>query len=217
MTGVHHLGTVSIHRAPRRPRGGAAGPSPGGAFPLSRNLLSRIGLLAALTACTDYSATPTEPSVESRSALSALNATASAASGSKSARYLQLSVTGYRVTVFGVFIHDFVVMTNSCDGSIVIAGGTPAYSSYYTTETVTGTLTGGKVRFNSVYDGPFSPGFSWSGSFAADTDGPLAGDYPGTVTVTSSSTTDYKNHGEYVANSANKNDAAHACIGRPIP
>ncbi|HEY6887308.1 MAG TPA: hypothetical protein VI300_05995 [Solirubrobacter sp.] len=30
------------------------------------------------------------------------------------------------------------------------------------------------------------------------------------------STTDYKNHGEFVSQSADKNDAAHSCIGMPI-
>jgi len=184
-----------------------------------RQLLPRLALLAVLTACAEKPVAPTAPPVESLSAVMpaarASKAVANAVSGNKTGRY-QLGITAYHVAVFDYFVHDFVVMMNSCDGSIDITGGTPALSGYFTTETVTGTLAGGKISFRSVYDGPFSPGFSWNGVFAADSDGLLAGDYWGSVTVTSSSTTSYRNHGEYVANSANKNDAAHACIGMPL-
>jgi hypothetical protein len=186
---------------------------------VSRHLLPRLALLAVLSACAERPVAPTAPPVESLSAVMsaarASRAVARATSANNTGRF-QMGVTAYHIAVFDLFVHDFVVMMNSCDGSIDITGGTPVNSGYFTTETVTGTLVGGKISFRAVYNGPFSPGFSWTGNFAADKDGLLSGDYWGSVTVTSSSMTSYRNHGEYVANSANKNDAAHSCIGMPL-
>ena len=34
--------------------------------------------------------------------------------------------------------------------------------------------------------------------------------------LTTANSTSYKNHGEFVKQSADKNDAAHSCIGMPI-
>jgi hypothetical protein len=36
------------------------------------------------------------------------------------------------------------------------------------------------------------------------------------VSATKSDKTNYKNHGEFVSSQADKNDAAHSCIGMPI-
>jgi hypothetical protein len=46
--------------------------------------------------------------------------------------------------------------------------------------------------------------------------GALGGDFTGTVTVLSTSTTSYNNHGDFVSQSPDKDDAAHSCIGKPI-
>ena len=60
-------------------------------------------------------------------------------------------------------------------------------------------------------------GYTWS------YDGPLIGgtalDSNGTrlaVTATFTAIQTYKNHGDYVSQNPDKNDAAHSCIGMPI-
>ncbi len=133
--------------------------------------------------------------------------------GGGPARY-QVATTSYTVAVLDTFIHTFVVVANPCDGSIAIAGSTPIDSGYYTTETVTGTLSGGVITFSSTYDGPYNPGFMWSGSFPVG-GGALSGDYTGTVTAAPTTMTSYKNHGDFVSSMGGGPEAAHSCIGKP--
>ena len=121
----------------------------------------------------------------------------------------------YTVAVLDTFIHTFVVATSPCDGSIAITASTPVDSGYYTTETVTGTQAGGVITFSSTYNGPYSPGFTWSGSFPVG-GGALSGDFTGTVTAAPTTMTDFKNHGDYVSSMGGGPDAAHSCIGKPI-
>ena len=130
------------------------------------------------------------------------------------ARY-QVMTTSYSIAVLDTFIHNYDVTLNPCDGSIAITGSTPVESGYYTTETVTGTLTAGVITFSSTYNGPYNPGYTWAGSFAV-AGGPLSGDFTGTVTVGATTSTTFKNHGEYVSSMGGGADAAHACIGMPI-
>ena len=40
-------------------------------------------------------------------------------------------------------------------------------------------------------------------------------EWPATLTLTDSSTTDYKNHGQYVKEAEDKKAAAHSLIGMP--
>ena len=127
----------------------------------------------------------------------------------------QVGTTTYTVAVLDTYIHTFVVMANPCDGTIAITGSTPVDSGYYTTETVTGTLAGGVISFSSTYDGPYSPGFTWSGSFPVG-GGPLSGDYTGTVTAAPSTFSTFKNHGDFVSWKGGGPEAAHSCIGKPI-
>jgi hypothetical protein len=127
----------------------------------------------------------------------------------------QVATTSYTVAVLDTFIHTFVVSMNPCDVSIAITGATPVESAYYTTETVTGTLTGGIISFNATYDGPYNPGFAWSGSFPVG-GGALSGQYTGTVTAAPTTFSSYKNHGDYVSTMGGGRDAAHSCIGKPI-
>ena len=134
--------------------------------------------------------------------------------GGGPARY-QVATTSYSVAVLDAFIHTFIVVANPCDGSIAITGSTPIDSGYYTTETVTGTQAGGVITFSSTYDGPYNPGFMWSGSFPVG-GGALSGDYTGTVTAAPSTMTSFKNHGDYVSSMGGGPDAAHSCIGMPI-
>ncbi|MDP9483013.1 MAG: hypothetical protein M3P84_07300 [Chloroflexota bacterium] len=134
--------------------------------------------------------------------------------GSGVQRY-QVATTSYTVAVLDTYIHTFVVSVNPCDMSLAITGSTPVDSGYYTTETVTGTLAGGVISFDATYDGPYSPGFAWSGSFPVG-GGTLSGLYTGTVTAAPTTFSDYKNHGDYVSSMGGGRDAAHSCIGKPI-
>jgi hypothetical protein len=127
----------------------------------------------------------------------------------------QVATTSYTVAVLDTFIHTFLVSVNPCDVSIAITGATPVDSDYYTTETVTGTLTSGVISFSATYDGPYNPGFTWSGSFPVG-GGPLSGQYTGTVTAAPTTFSTYKNHGDYVSSTGGGRDAAHSCIGKPI-
>lgn len=127
----------------------------------------------------------------------------------------QVATTSYTVAVLDTYIHTFVVSVNPCDVSIAITGSTPVESAYYTTETVTGTLTGGVISFNATYHGPYSPGFAWSGSFPV-AGGLLSGRYTGTVVAAPTTFSTYKNHGDYVSSMGGGPDAAHSCIGKPI-
>lgn len=175
-----------------------------------KRLLLALPFLVA--ACDGAAMLPTESTAS----------TPSYAAGNGPARY-QLTTTSYQVLVYDVYEHDFAVKTNPCDGSIAITGGTPLLSGYYTTETITGTLAGGVISFHSIYDGPFNPGgnYFWDGSFSAG-GGPLSGSdingqiFTGTVNRLVTTSTNYKNHGDFVSHNADKNDAAHSCIGMPI-
>ena len=142
------------------------------------------------------------------------SAPAFAAAGGAVQRY-QTTTTSYQVMVLGTYEHDYTVTTNPCDGSISITGSTPTSSGYYTTETVTGTQSNGVISFASTYDGPYNPGYSYSGSFPVG-GGALSGDYTGTVTQTATSSTTYANHGQFVSDSGGGSDAAHSCIGMPV-
>jgi hypothetical protein len=130
----------------------------------------------------------------------------------------QIGTTPYTVLVMSggnTYEHDFVVTTNPCDGTLSITGSTPANSGYYTTETVTGTLTAGVISFTATYDGPYSPGYQWSGSFPV-AGGALSGEFTGTVSAGTTTTTTFKNHGDYVSSMGGGSTAAHSCIGMPL-
>jgi len=136
------------------------------------------------------------------------------AAGGGVARY-QFDTTSYSIAVLDTYMHTFVVTANPCDGSIAITGSTPADGGYYTTETVTGTLANGVISFSSTYDGPYNPGFTWSGSFPV-AGGALSGQYTGTVVAGPTTFSTFKNHGDYVSSQGGGPDAAHSCIGMPI-
>jgi len=127
----------------------------------------------------------------------------------------QVTTTVYTISALNTYTHNYTVVTNPCDGTIDITGATPVDSGYWTVETVTGTLVDGVISFNSTYLGPHNPGYAWWGSFPV-VGGALSGLYSGTVTVAGTSSTDYKNHGEFVSFMGGGPDAAHSCIGMPI-
>lgn len=122
-----------------------------------------------------------------------------------------------------IYIHHFTVVTNPCDGTLTMSGATPVDSGYYTEETVAGMLANGVITFSAVYTTPPLAGGQWSGTFpVAGGPGTLSWTEPGwstftgDVTVTGTSSTAYKNHGDYVSSMGGGADAAHSCIGMPI-
>ena len=118
--------------------------------------------------------------------------------------------------------HDWTIVTNPCDGSVSATGFQDVTGP---TENISATLTNGgtTISFSSVYVGGWggSP-YSWWGTFpvaggslsATDSTGATYSNYA--VTVTSSSTTSYMNHGDYVSSIGGGADAAHSCIGMPL-
>lgn len=138
-----------------------------------------------------------------------------ALAGAGGVQRYQVATTTYTVAVLDTFFHTFVVALNPCDDSIAVTGSTPIDSGYYTTETVVGTLTNGVISFSATYDGPYNPGFAWSGSFPV-AGGPLSGQYTGTVTAAPTTFSTYKNHGAFVSSMGGGPEAAHSCIGKPI-
>jgi hypothetical protein len=138
-----------------------------------------------------------------------------ALAGAGGVQRYQVATTSYTLSVLDAFTHTFVVTLNPCDESIAITGSTPLGSGYYTTETVVGMLTSGVISFSATYDGPYSSGFAWSGSFPV-AGGPLSGQYTGTVTAAPTTFSSYKNHGQFVSSMGGGPEGAHSCIGKPI-
>lgn len=172
----------------------------------------------ALAACDSNTSLPTE---------SARSLTPSYSVGNGPARY-QMSSTTWVVGVSFInflntytYIHTYTLTTNPCDGTQTMTGSLVSNDGFQpnTSETVTYTLVGDVLTYHAVYDDPFylqGNGFQYS--YDAEIDGTTyIGAGASSVVVTKTTTTsNYKNHGEYVAQSTNKNDAAHSCIGMPI-
>ena len=126
--------------------------------------------------------------------------------------------TGLTVTATfnGVtYVHTYDLTSNPCDGtgSFTGTGGIP---SLPLSETVNGTLDGQNITIHGAYLGNYNPGYTW------DYSGPLSGgnasDSMGqTVPLTFKVTTsNFKNHGDYVSSQGGGSDAAHSCIGMPV-
>lgn len=154
------------------------------------------------------------------------------------ARYQTLSFTFTAVQpkdVPGQFIdnwtHTFDVTMNPCDGSFTGTGsvsGTPSAGDshgFLSNETITGQRNGDTISFtatrvsdglvttlnNAPLDGTTVTGLA---SFPNGSPNPIEVKVkPATNPVWS----DFKNHGDYVSQSPDKNDAAHSCIGMPRP
>jgi hypothetical protein len=116
---------------------------------------------------------------------------------------------------------------NGHDWTIVFACGsltaTGAQDVTGPTETITATLNGGTISFHSVYDGGWNgQPYSWDGTFpvaggtlnATDSNGGVYTGY--SATLVNSSTTDYRDHGAYVAAMGGGPVAAHSCVGMPV-
>jgi hypothetical protein len=149
------------------------------------------------------------------------------AAGGEPQRY---QVTTNTYTMALGYGHTYTVVGNPCNGGSVTAtgwqwGSDGNQATHNPDETITATLSpdGMSLTFSAVYDGGWggSP-YSWSGTFPVAggtftvTDS-LGGVYPDVaITLSSTTPTTYRNHGEYVVAMGGKADAAHSCIGMPI-
>ena len=114
----------------------------------------------------------------------------------------------------GAYVHTYGITINPCDGTFV---GAASEGSVIADETVTGTFADDlSIDFDALYPS----GYAWSYN------GPLTGGIgngPGgqtfdvMFTLHVTATSNWKNHGQYVKEMGGGSDAAHACIGKPIP
>ena len=130
-----------------------------------------------------------------------------------------------------IWTHAYNVTLNPCDGSFTGTGtlnGTPSQwdsRGFWGTETITGTLNGdGTISFTGTRSSTDGVAYSLNhapldnSTVTLATTNPVF-DWPLEFKVsagTPTNTTDYKNHGDFVSSQADKNDAAHSCIGMPI-
>jgi hypothetical protein len=159
-------------------------------------------------------------------AVLALAATASA----DVARYQTQSMTLTAVQPEGavgqwqnVWTHTYTAELNPCDGSFSGVGSlSGTINGFYSNETITGHVDGNTVSFTAtrpldgvVYSVANAPLDNSTVTMATSTPAvPWALEVKVGATMTAAS--DYRNHGDYVKQSADKGDAAHSCIGMPI-
>ena len=116
----------------------------------------------------------------------------------------------------GAYIHIYTITLNPCDSSFT---GEAADGSVVPDETIDGSFSYGYIDISS--DALYPNGYEWTYA------GPLSGGTghgPNgqTFTVSFSLTnvvdaSTYKNHGDFVSQNPDKEDAAHSCIGMPLP
>jgi hypothetical protein len=124
-----------------------------------------------------------------------------------------------------VWTHSYTIVTNPCDstfaGSGTLSGQDQGYGPLTLPETVAGTFNkDGSVTFtatNSVFTYVLD-GVRTDGSMKLATTIPAVSNIVETKVTPFEpiSTTDYKNHGQYVSAMGGGADAAHSCIGMPI-
>jgi hypothetical protein len=123
-----------------------------------------------------------------------------------------------------VWTHSYNVTVNPCDGTFTGTGhvsGHDQNGQYSADETISGTFAGGKVSLTatrtdgleySLADAPFGN---------AVTIATLNWEVPWVIEMrvtnpTFTNTSNFKNHGEYVASQGGGSDAAHSCIEMPV-
>ncbi len=135
------------------------------------------------------------------------------------ARYQQ--ATGLTVTsVFNgvTYVHNYTLTdSNPCgNGSF---SGTGVSTSVVPNEAITGTLTGQNINISGVYPTSYlpDPGYTWSYNGPLSGGGTYADSHGNQVAISFAVTTsNFKNHGDYVSSQGGGSDAAHSCIGMPI-
>ncbi|MDP2708544.1 MAG: hypothetical protein Q8O93_00615 [bacterium] len=88
-------------------------------------------------------------------------------------------VGSYRWLILGTYEHDLIITEQNPDGTFTGTGGYPAgASTYLTTETITGQITGNQISFTATYLGPYNPGYTASVSGTIAPDGTMSGSSP---------------------------------------
>ena len=149
-------------------------------------------------------------------AVAALATMAVASSASADvARYQTQTSTLTAVTHYNgvVFNHSWTIKTNPCDTTFV---GTANDGSVTPGETVSGVLDGQQLSIAGVYPNGYT--WSYSGTLAGTGTQHDSLDLVWTVQFKNSvtSTSAFKNHGDYVSSQGGGSDAAHSCIGMPV-
>jgi hypothetical protein len=107
-------------------------------------------------------------------------------------------------------VHTYKVEINPCDNTFT---GNDGSSRWAENEQITsGSINGKDITFHAIYP----DGYSWdvaSGGHGSDVVGRTF-EVTNDLAITSSS--NYKNHGEYVKAMGGGADAAHSCIGMPV-
>jgi hypothetical protein len=118
-------------------------------------------------------------------------------------------------TVNGTYVHTYTITFGTNGSSFT---GTSSVDGWWGPETINGTFDGTTLRFHAVYNA--NPAYTW------DYSGPLSGG-PGQDStgqtfnvalsgLTAPSTSDFKNHGEYVSSMGGGAAAAQSTIGMPV-
>ena len=121
-----------------------------------------------------------------------------------------------------VWTHTYNVELNPCDGSFTGVGSlSGTINGFYSNETITGHLDGNAVSFTATR--PDGLEYSLSNAPLDNSTVTLATSNPVVpwalefkVGKTMTSTSNYRNHGEFVASQGGGSDAAHSCIGMPV-
>ena len=122
-----------------------------------------------------------------------------------------------------VWTHTYNVTLNPCDGSFQGVGSVEGTNDpFEDTETITGHLVGDAVSFTATRNSDHLE-YSLTEAPLDGTTVTLATSLPEVawvlefkVDATTTATTEFKNHGDYVNQAGDKADAAHSCIGMPI-
>jgi hypothetical protein len=121
-----------------------------------------------------------------------------------------------------IWTHTYNVTLNPCDGSFTGTGSESGTGSgFLGNETITGHRDGTSVSFTATRDDGVV--YSLSNAPLDNSTVTLATSTPSVswplefkVGATPTSTSNYKNHGDYVSSQGGGSDAAHSCIGMPI-
>jgi hypothetical protein len=120
-----------------------------------------------------------------------------------------------------VWKRDFKITINPCNNTFTGTDhATGSNSDIAWDEDVTGSIGDGTISFNLT---PTTPGYTFQASnLPYDVSTPVSTNWTNNeVTMIASkpvitSTSNYKNHGDYVSSQGGGSDAAHSCIGMPI-
>jgi hypothetical protein len=121
-----------------------------------------------------------------------------------------------------VWTHTYTVALNPCDSSFSGVGSlSGTINGFYSNETITGHLDGNAVSFTATR--PDGVVYSLSNAPLDNSTVTLATSNPVVpwdlefkVSKTMVSSSNYRNHGDYVSQMGGGADAAHSCIGMPV-